>query len=85
MIHDDRIVYAINDFGLSMVLPSGIDRLDARQSWVMFAQQPFDTMQGELDYDAFAYDIGALGALFCEKFQVCDLAARLICLIPLSR
>ena len=73
LLQNKRIVYVLADYGLSMILPSGVDRLDANQSWMVFAHRPLDTMQGELDYDAFAYDVGALGVLFCHKFQVSDL------------
>ncbi|KAG6843885.1 hypothetical protein H0H87_012025 [Tephrocybe sp. NHM501043] len=33
------------------------------------SQRPSDTLQGELDYNPFAFDVGMLGVFFCEKFQ----------------
>ncbi|KAF8490577.1 hypothetical protein JB92DRAFT_1304338 [Gautieria morchelliformis] len=31
--------------------------------------QPYDTRQGELDYDPCAFDVGCLGVHFCKHFQ----------------
>jgi len=33
---------------------------------------PFDTSQGELDYDPFVLEIGCLGLFLCTICQVCD-------------
>jgi len=45
-------------------------RLPYNLSWDGTMNQPHDTSQGELDYDPFAFDVGCLGVLFCQKFQV---------------
>ncbi|KAG6805925.1 hypothetical protein H0H92_013382, partial [Tricholoma furcatifolium] len=44
-------------------LPSGI-------SWkTLPSQRPSDTMQAELEFNPFAFDVGMLGVLFCSEFQ----------------
>jgi hypothetical protein len=32
--------------------------------------RPYDTAHGELDYDSFAWDVGCLGIVLCQEFQV---------------
>ncbi|KAG6867196.1 hypothetical protein C0993_012328 [Termitomyces sp. T159_Od127] len=32
-------------------------------------QVPGDTLQGEFDFNPFAFDVGMLGVMFCQEFQ----------------
>lgn len=65
--------YALIDFDLSIMLPHDVQRgtfkLSRKESWVG-TYAPSDTSQGEFDYDPFAYDVGTLGVVFCEWYQV---------------
>ena len=72
---DGHLAYAIIDFDISIVFPPTATREECRLpsnlSFDGAPNQPHDTRQGELDYDPFAFDVGCLGVLFCEEFQVC--------------
>ena len=65
--------YALIDFDLSIMLPPDVQpgtlKLPRKESWVG-TYGPSDTSQGEFDYDPFAYDVGTLGIVFCEFYQV---------------
>ena len=67
-------MYALIDYDVSMMLPSGTDRtkirLPSRESYIGTWWPPSDTSQGEFDYNPFAYDVGTLGVFFCQYFQV---------------
>ena len=69
-----RALYAIFDFDCSIMFPRTSTpserRLLASNSFITGGNFAYDTAQGELDYDPFAFDVGALGQLFCEMFQV---------------
>lgn len=75
--------YALIDFDLSIMLPPEVQpgdfKLSRKESWVG-TYMPSDTLQGEFDYDPFAYDVGTLGVVFCEEYQVCRISVHLICL-----
>ncbi|KAH7905960.1 hypothetical protein BJ138DRAFT_1225752 [Hygrophoropsis aurantiaca] len=45
-------------------------RLPAVESFIIGCSFAYDTAQGELDYDPFAFNVCALGVLFCEYFQI---------------
>ena len=54
--------YCLFDFDVSIAFPFNIPieqcRLNADESWLGFPwYTPFDTSQGELDYDPFSYDV----------------------------
>ncbi|KAF8503080.1 kinase-like domain-containing protein [Gautieria morchelliformis] len=70
---DGHLAYAIIDFDISIMFPPTATREECRLpsnlSWDGAYDQPHDTKQGELDYDPFAFDVGCLGILFCERFQ----------------
>ena len=57
-----------------MMLPADTDRTQCRLSyklsWDGTGYQPHDTMQGEFDYNPFAYDVGTLGSVLCAHYQV---------------
>ncbi|KAF8507407.1 hypothetical protein JB92DRAFT_2960892 [Gautieria morchelliformis] len=38
-------------------------------SWIGGQDQPYNTRQGEPNYDPFAFDVGCLDVLFCKHFQ----------------
>lgn len=69
-----RIRYAICDFDSSFLLspsPSGKPiRLPGELSFDIYQPKPYDTSQGEPDYDPFVFDIGCLGIVFWELFAV---------------
>ena len=71
---EGQLIYALIDFDLSLLFPSTCTpaelRLPYNMSWHGGSNQPKDTAQGELDYDPFAFDVGCLGVLFCDAFQV---------------
>ncbi|KAG6883833.1 hypothetical protein C0995_011469 [Termitomyces sp. Mi166 len=35
----------------------------------LYNQVPGDTLQGELDFNPFPFDVGMLGVMFCREFQ----------------
>ncbi|KAG6902719.1 hypothetical protein C0995_012383 [Termitomyces sp. Mi166 len=35
----------------------------------LYDQVPGDTLQGEIDFNPFPFDVGMLGVMFCEEFQ----------------
>jgi hypothetical protein len=74
---NDEALYAIFDYNLSVVLPSGTTpherRLPFKMSFYGLAvDRPFDTAQGEFDYDPFAWDVACLGIQLRYRFQVCS-------------
>lgn len=36
-----------------------------------YFEGPYDTAQGEFDYDPFAFDVATLGIMIAVDFQVC--------------
>lgn len=68
------LLYGIHDFDMSIVAPAGIDRSQFRLpyhvSWSGTPPQILDTAQGEADYNPFAFDVGTLGRMLCESYQV---------------
>ncbi|KDQ18184.1 hypothetical protein BOTBODRAFT_155307 [Botryobasidium botryosum FD-172 SS1] len=68
-----RALYALFDFDCAVMFPrtstSAERRLPGCESFICGGNFSHDTAQGELDYDPFAYDVAALGQLFCERFQ----------------
>jgi hypothetical protein len=72
--HRKRLAYAWMDFNVSVFLPPSVDhatfRLPYKESLLGRGPHPYDTAQGELDYDPFALDVGTLGVAFCYGFQV---------------
>ncbi|XP_006455020.1 hypothetical protein AGABI2DRAFT_180241 [Agaricus bisporus var. bisporus H97] len=69
----DQLSYCLFDFDISMMLPADTDRVRCRLSyklsWDGSGRQPHDTMQGEFDYNPFAYDVGTLGRVLCVRYQ----------------
>jgi hypothetical protein len=70
-----KLVYCWIDFGFSVMfsptsLPSERRLSTAGDYLVLGCNYTHDTSQGEIDYDPFADDVGSLGQLFCEQFQV---------------
>ncbi|KAF9011294.1 kinase-like domain-containing protein [Cyathus striatus] len=67
-----QLVYSVIDFGISIKFPDDYSaeqcRLPYKESWWGTHFIP-DTMQGEFDFDPFAYDVGVLGIVFAESFQ----------------
>ncbi|XP_006457401.1 hypothetical protein AGABI2DRAFT_123271 [Agaricus bisporus var. bisporus H97] len=68
-----QLTYCLFDFDISMMLPMDTDRtrcrLPYKLSWDGSGYQPHDTMQGEFDYNPFAYDVGTLGSVLCAHYQ----------------
>jgi len=62
------------DFDISIMFPTTSTtvkhRLPSNLAWDGGYNQLHDTWKGEVDYDPFAYDVGCLGILFCDEFQV---------------
>ncbi|XP_006455018.1 hypothetical protein AGABI2DRAFT_120971 [Agaricus bisporus var. bisporus H97] len=69
----NELNYCLFDFDISMMLPADTDRTQCRLSyklsWDGTGYQPHDTMQGEFDYNPFAYDVGTLGRVLCMRYQ----------------
>lgn len=69
-----HVRYAIFDFDISVIFPATLPpakrRLPSNLSFQGTFDRPHDTMQGELDYDPFTFDVGCLGVLFCNNFHV---------------
>ncbi|KAF7760600.1 hypothetical protein Agabi119p4_11276 [Agaricus bisporus var. burnettii] len=67
------LIHCLFDFDISMMLPADTDRVRCRLSyrlaWDGSGYQPDDTMQGEFDYNPFAYDVGMLGRVLCVDYQ----------------
>lgn len=72
----ELVEYALFDYGYSAILPKSTDVKTCRHPhediWYATYNELNDVMQGEYDYNPFAFDVGCLGHLFCEDFQVCD-------------
>jgi hypothetical protein len=73
----DRALYAIFDYNLSVVFPPGTSSRERRLPFEMSfnglaVDRPFDTAQGEFDYDPFAWDVACLGIQLRNRFQVCS-------------
>ncbi|KAG6839654.1 hypothetical protein C0991_000488 [Blastosporella zonata] len=71
------LTYALFDFSLATMFPSSTSLTECRlPSSLSFRnyppQRPSDTLQGELDYNPFAFDVGMLGVFFCRNFQASD-------------
>ncbi len=66
--------YALNDFNVSLIFPPEVSLRDFRipsylSSWGI-DDRPYGVLEGEVDFNPFLYDVGCLGILFCEEFQV---------------
>ena len=66
------------DFDFSLMFPRTTiqreTRLPAGYSFEITSNlYPPDTMQGELDYNPFIFEMGCLGIYLCGLFQVCYL------------
>ncbi|KAI9067542.1 hypothetical protein FKP32DRAFT_1755108 [Trametes sanguinea] len=73
--------YALYDFDLALQLPPETSLRDCRRPSIEAATgkddyYPADAMQGELDYNPFAFDVGCLGNLFLYHF------AELVTTVP---
>ncbi|KAG6819160.1 hypothetical protein H0H93_014774 [Arthromyces matolae] len=71
---EGKLVYALFDFSHAHMFPRNISMEECRlPSGLAFAiwpeLRPYDTHQGELDFDPFAFDVATLGILFCREFQ----------------
>jgi hypothetical protein len=74
-LSNDKTLYAIFDYNLSVVFPPSTSprerRLPFEMSFIGLAMnRPYDTAQGEFDYDPFAWDVGCLGIQLRNRFQV---------------
>ena len=71
---EGRLIYAMFDFNVSMMLPPTAKKEDFRlpyyESWVGTYSFPCDTQQGEFDYNPFVYDVGVLGLELRRYFEV---------------
>jgi hypothetical protein len=71
----DAVLYAHIDFDMSIMFEPESIPAERRLPWVLSRQGSsmyvYDTQQGEIDHDPFAYDVACLGELFCVQFQVC--------------
>jgi hypothetical protein len=69
-----KLSYALMDFDISIMVPGNIRKEQYRRpyldSFVGSGSHPFDTTQGEFDYNPFAYDVGNMGVEFCRQYQV---------------
>jgi hypothetical protein len=80
-LSNDKALYAIFDYNLSVVFPPGTSprqrRLPFENSFAGLAMnRPYDTAQGEFDYDPFAWDVACFGIQLRNRFQVrCHLHA----------
>ncbi|KAF7760335.1 hypothetical protein Agabi119p4_11011 [Agaricus bisporus var. burnettii] len=78
------LIYCLFDFDISIMLPADTNRAQCRLSyklaWDGSGYQPDDTMQGEFDYNPFAYDVGMLGRVLCVDYQ--HLAPQIPMLAP---
>ena len=73
---EGRLTYALFDFDISIMFPSSFTPAECRLPYWMswhgcILIPPYDTTQGEDDYDPFAFDVACLGILLCEFHQVC--------------
>ncbi|KIJ23923.1 hypothetical protein M422DRAFT_56635 [Sphaerobolus stellatus SS14] len=70
-----RLTYALFDFDLALIIPTSSStqrRLPAWRSFeIVTIESPYDTSQGELDYDPFIFEMGCLGIMLCQEFQHC--------------
>ncbi|KAG6858805.1 hypothetical protein C0995_013802, partial [Termitomyces sp. Mi166 len=69
-----KLTYAFYDFDGSTMFPPSMSldecRLPSCVSYdTFYDQRPGDTLQGELDFNPFAFDVGMLGVMFCKEFQ----------------
>ncbi|KAF8174269.1 other/AgaK1 protein kinase [Pholiota molesta] len=68
-----KLLYALMDFNISIMVPRNIRKEDYqrpyRDSFDGSGYHPYDTAQGEFDYNPFAFDVGTLGVVFCEHYQ----------------
>lgn len=75
LMRSNEMRYAIFDFNLSILMPPDTSiescRLPHQETFYGAYCQPPDVSQGEYEYNPFAFDIGSLGILFCDMFQVC--------------
>lgn len=80
LMRTKKMRYAIFDFNLSILMTphTSIERcrLPYQESWYGAYDQPPDVLQGEYDYNPFALDVGTLGILLCELFQVSLISLR---------
>ena len=71
---EGRLIYAMFDFNVSMMLPATAKKEDFRlpyyESWVGTYSFPCDTQQGEFDYNLFVYDVGVLGEELRRYYEV---------------
>ncbi|KAJ3490807.1 hypothetical protein NLJ89_g11404 [Agrocybe chaxingu] len=68
-----QLEYAMFDFDFSIMFPPILDRalcrLPYRKAWEAAWIRPYDTSQGEFDYDPFAFDVGTLGFVLIHSFR----------------
>ncbi|KAH0585965.1 hypothetical protein H2248_007250 [Termitomyces sp. 'cryptogamus'] len=77
-----KLTYALYDFDGSTTFPPSISldecRLPSHVSFnTLYDQVPEDTLQGEIDLNPFAFDVGMLGVMFCQEFQ------HMTCTVPM--
>lgn len=73
---EETFLYALFDFDISIMFSPNSSaeqrRLPYWDSWDGGSfDGPYDTAQGELDYDPFAFDVATLGICLALEFQVC--------------
>jgi hypothetical protein len=74
---NDKALYAIFDYNLSVVFPPGTSPRERRLPFELsfnglVFDRPYDTAQGEFNYDHFAWDVACLGIQLRDRFQVCS-------------
>ncbi|CAA7268457.1 unnamed protein product [Cyclocybe aegerita] len=72
-----HLLYALFDFDISIIVPADIKREEYRLPYTMSWwgwTRPYDTAQGEFDYDPFSFDVGCLGRVFCTPYQATGFA-----------
>ena len=65
------VKYALIDFDTAMVLPKSTRRLSSSLATIgQSTWHPLDTYAGEHDYDPYAFDVGCMGDVLANKFDV---------------
>lgn len=67
--------YCLCDFNISIMFPESSTSAERRlpadlSAWGAPWNAPADTLQGEFDYDPFAYDVGCLGTMLSRSLDV---------------
>ncbi|KAF8174273.1 kinase-like domain-containing protein [Pholiota molesta] len=70
---EGKLSYVLMDFDLSNMVSPDVKKEEYRRPYIESFDgsfnQPYDTRQGEFDYNPFAFDVGCLGVEFCNYYQ----------------